>query len=225
MGNGTLADVGAWGEDGHALTVFRVTPYVAFYTTSVLREVAPHQCVIGAMGIVVEELGAQLGLGVRCLGYDQQTAGVFVNTVHQSYTWVVRVVAGQIAQVPGNSVDQCAVEVAHSGVYHQSGRLVDNHQLVILIDHVQGDVLWFYRRVIVRTVEHQRDDVARTYLVVALDGCSVYLDETSIGSFLDTVARGVLHMFRHVFVDAYRLLSTVYLHAQVLIQLTFFGLV
>ena len=139
------------------------------------------------MCVVVEELGTQLSLGVRGLGDDQQTAGVFIDTVYQSYTRVVGVVAGQVAQVPGNGVNQCAVEVAHSWVYHQSCRLVDDHQLVVLIDHIQGDVLRFNGRIIVRTVKHQCDDVTRAYLIVAFDGGAVYLDEASIGGFLDAV--------------------------------------
>ena len=90
--------------------------------------------------------------------------------------------------MPGYGVDQCAVEVAHSWVYHQSSRFVDDHQLVILVDHVQWDVLWFYCRIIVRTVQHQGDDVAWTYLVVALDRRTVNLYESCVGSLLDAVA-------------------------------------
>jgi hypothetical protein len=51
------------------------------------------------------------------------------------------------------------------------------------------------------------------------------MDETGIGGFLDAVARGVLHVLRHVFVDAHRFLSAIYFHAQMLIQLTVIFLV
>ena len=112
------------------------------------------------------------------------------------------------------------MEVAYTRMYHQPCRFVDHHELVVLIHHIQRDVLWFNGGIIVRTVEHQRDDVTRAHLIVALDWGPVNLDEARIGSFLDTVTRRVLHMFRHVFVDTYRLLSTIHLHAHVLIELS-----
>ena len=121
--------------------------------------------------------------------------------------------------MPCYGVYQGAVEVAHSGVNYQACRLVDDHQLVVFIDHVQRDVLWLDGRIVVRAVKHQRDDVACAYLIVTLDGFPIDVYEACICSFLDAVARGVLHVFRHVLVDAYRFLSAVYLHAQVLIKL------
>ncbi len=218
VGDGALAHVASGREDGHTLTVTRVTADVAFNKPRVFREVAPDQCLIAAVGVVVEELGTQLRLGIGCLGHHEQTAGIFVDTVYQSDARVVGVVAWQVAQMPGNGVDQRAVEIAHARVYHQSGRLVDDHQLIVLVNHIKRNVLRFNLGVIVGTVEHQGDDVAGTYLIVALDSLAVDLDETGIGSLLDTVARGVLQVLRHVFVDAYRLLPTVHFHAQMLIK-------
>ena len=121
--------------------------------------------------------------------------------------------------MPRYGVDQRTVEIAHTGVHHQAGRLVDDHQLVVLINYVKGNVFGFYGRVVVRTVKHQRDDIARTHLVVALHRLAVHVDETRVSSLLDTVARRVLYVLRHKLVDAYRLLPPVYLHAQVFVEL------
>ena len=168
---------------------------------------------------MVEELGTQLRLRLGCLSHHQQSAGVLVDAVYQSHRRVVRVVGRQPSQVPCDGVHQRAVEVAHARVHHHARRLVDHHQRVILIDDVQRYLLGLYRRVIVRTVHHQRHHVARTHLVIALHGLSVYLDEPGIRSFLDAVARLVRQVFRHILVDTHRHLPGVHLHAHVLIEL------
>ena len=199
------------------MAVFGVTPYVALYAAGVFGEVAPDQCLVGTVRVVIEELCAQLRLSFRCLGYNEQSAGVFVDAVHQSDAGVVGVVRWKIAQVPSYGVYQCAVEVAYAWVYHQSCRFVDDHQLVVLIDNVEGDVFRFYGGVVVRTVQHQGDNVAGTNLIVTLDRVAVDLYKSGIGSFLYAVARRVLYMFCHVLVNTYRLLPSVYLHAQVFI--------
>ena len=122
--------------------------------------------------------------------------------------------------MPRNGVDQRAVKVAHSRMYHQSCRFVDDHQLVVLINHVEGNILGFDGCIVVWPVEHQRDDIARAHLIVAFHRLAVDMYESGVGSFLNTVARRVLNVFRHVFVDAYRFLSAIDLHAQMLIEFT-----
>ena len=219
VGDGRLADVATGRVNSHTLTVAHITTDITFYTPGILSEVAPHKCLIRAVGIVIEELGTQFSLGIGCLRHHQQTTGIFIDAMYESHTGIVGVVAGQVAQVPGNGIDQRTVEVTHARVYHQSGRFVDHHQLVVLVDHIQRNILRLYLRIVVRTVEHQRDDITRPNLVVALDGFAIDLNEPCIGGLLNTVARGVLHVFRHVFVNAYRLLTTIHLHAQMLIEL------
>ena len=122
--------------------------------------------------------------------------------------------------MPCYGVYQGAVKVAHSRVNHEACRLVDDHQLIVFVYHVQGDVLWLDGRIVVRAVEHQCHHIARAHLIITLNRFPVDVNEPCISSFLDAVARGVLHVFRHVLVDAHRFLAAVHLHAQVLIKLT-----
>ena len=220
VGDGGLALIRLRREDRHALPVARVAAYVALYASLVVGQMAPHQRVVAAVGVVAEELLAQLALSLGRLGHDEQSARVLVDAVYQPHLRVVGVVGGQVAQVPGDGVDQRTVEVTHARVYHQSCRFVDNHQLVVLVDHVEGDVLGLNRGVEVWTVEPQGDDVARAHLVVALHGTVAYEDEARLGRLLDTVARGVLRVFGEELVDALRHLSPIHLYAQVLIELS-----
>ena len=130
---------------------------------------------------------------------------------------VVRVVGGQILQVPGDGIDQRAVEIATTGMdYHACG-LVDDHDFIVLIDHLEWDILWSDGRVVVRTVEHQGDDIARTHLVVTLHRpgtASLFdilgrtdMDETCVGCLLDTVAAGVRLVLGEELIDANRFIE------------------
>ena len=92
MGDSTLANVRARREYRHALTILGVATYIAFYTSCVLRKVTPYQCLIAAVGVVIEELGTQLCLRFWCLGDDKQSTGILVNAVYQSHAGVVGVV-------------------------------------------------------------------------------------------------------------------------------------
>ena len=180
--------VGVRREHVHAQTVLGVTYYVAFYAPLVLNEVAPHQRVVAAVRRFVKELYSERRLCVGCLCRHKQSAGIFINAVNKSYGGVVRVVVGVVTQVPCYSVHQCAVIVAASRMHHHSSGFVDNHQLVVLIDYVQGDVLRLNGIVIVRTVKHQRHHVVGTHLVVALNRAVVNMYETGVGSLLYAVS-------------------------------------
>ena len=56
VGDGTLADVAAHGEDCHAKPVLRVAADIAFDDAAVLHKVSPHEGIILAVGGLVEEL-------------------------------------------------------------------------------------------------------------------------------------------------------------------------
>ena len=172
------------------------------------------------MGIMIKELSTQLCLSLRGLSHNKQSTGVLINTMNQSDTRVVGIIARQVAQMPRYGIDQRTVEITNSWMNHHTCRFVNYHQLVILIDNIQRYFLWFDGCVVMRAVEHQGNDITWTNLVIALDGRSVYLYETCISCFLDSIARGVRKMLRHILVDADRHLTMIHLHAQMLIELT-----
>ena len=121
--------------------------------------------------------------------------------------------------MPRHGIDECAVEIAGTRMHDHSGRLVDDHQRVVFIDDVERNVLGLDGGIVARTVEHQRDDVARTNLVIAFHRSIVDMDEARIGSLLDAVARRMLHLFLHIFVDAQRSLSRIDYEAEMLVKL------
>ena len=93
VGYSRLAYVAANRKHRHAQTVFGVTPNITLYSSTVLCEVAPYQCVITAMSSLIKELRSQFGLCFRRLCHDKQSAGVFIYAMHQSHlrvVWVIR---------------------------------------------------------------------------------------------------------------------------------------
>ena len=140
--------------------------------------------------------------------------------MNEAYLRVVGVVGGKVPKVPGYGMNQRSVEVATSWMYHHTGRLVDDHKVVVLIAHVEGQLFGHDGSVEVRTVEHERDDIADTNLIVALYRTVVHMEKPCLGSLLYAVTRGVLRVLGQIFVYAQRLLPTVYFQPQMLIELT-----
>ena len=163
-------------------------------------------------------LYAEVRLGLGRLGYDEESACVLVDAMNQAHLRVVGVVAGQVAQMPGNGIDQRSVVISASGVYHHASRFVDDHQLFVLVYLVKGNVLRLNGVVVAWTVHHQCHRIARSYFVVAFYGAVVDMDKTGFGSFLNAVAAGVLEMLEEEFIYAGRHLSTVGHDAEMLVE-------
>ena len=123
--------------------------------------------------------------------------------------------------MPSNGIDEGAVEITAPRMHNHAGRLVDHHQLVILIDNLQRDILRFDGGVIMRAVEHQSNHIARAYLIITLYRISIHMNETRIGGFLDSVTARMRLMFCQKLVDAYGNLTFIYLDTEVLIQIKF----
>ena len=160
-----------------------------------------------------------MGLCLCGLCHNQQSAGVLVYAVNQAHGGVVGVISGKVPQMPSDGVDQRAAVVAASGVYHQACRLVDDHQLVVFINNVQGNVFGDDFPVALWTVKHKGDDITGLDLVVALYGVSVGADAAGFGSLLYAVAAGVGHVVHQELVHSGYVLTLVRHNAPMLVLL------
>ena len=174
------------------------------------------------MGGFVEELFPQRGLGIGGLCHDKQTTGILVDAMDEPHLGIIRIIALQIFQVPGNSVHQRTIEITAPRMYHHPRRFVDHHQIIVFIHHLKWDILGLDGCIIVRTVEHQGDDIARANLIITLYRTTIYMDEARISRFLDTVTAGMWLMFGQILVDTDRYLSFVHFHPEMLIELIIF---
>lgn len=136
MGDGMLSLV--VGEDGHLHAVSGITTDIADNGPFILLYISPDQRPVTAFCRLVEELVAEIRLGIRSLGYHQQAGGVLVDAVHQSHMRVIGIIIGIILHMPGYGVDKRTVIVAMTGVHHQTGRFVHYHQILVLIYYIKG---------------------------------------------------------------------------------------
>ena len=103
-------------------------------------------------------------------------------------------------------------------MHHHAGGLVDDHQVVILVDYVQGNVLGLDGVVVVGAVEHQRHHIPGLDAVTALDGNVVYVYEAGLCRGLNTVARGAGQMDEEKLVYPEQLLPAVGRYAEVFVE-------
>ena len=139
--------------------------------------------------------------------------------MHKADGRVVRVELLVVAEMPGEGIDQRAAVVAAAGMHHEARRFVDDEQGLILVDNIEGDVLWDDFPVALRVVQDERDDVAGLYLVVALDGLVAGMDCTRLGCLLYAVAAGAGHVVHQELIDADGRLPLVHLNAPMLVAL------
>ena len=125
----------------HALPVGLVPGDGQVHGACVLLE-APHRhrLILPVEGVVLELVG-QGQVGRVVLGGDEQAAGVPVDAVDDARADDPVDPRQAPAAVVEQGVDQGAVGVAGGGVDHQAHGLVDHDDILVLEDHVQGDVL------------------------------------------------------------------------------------
>ena len=192
--DGWLAHLALRREAGHPQAILWVASDVALDATFVLRETSPHERIILSSGSLDEELVAQVSLGLGRLGDDEQAARILVDAVDESHVGIIGVKVWVVAQVPCQRIDQRAAVVAASRVYHQSGWLIDDHQLVIFVGDVEWDILGHNLPVALGAFEHEGHHLEWLHLVVALHRPSVHADASCLGRLLNAVAAGVAQM-------------------------------
>ena len=223
VGDGVFPLVGIGRENGHLEAILGVAADVPLDSADGGVGDAPYQRAVFALGGFVEELTAEVSLGVGGLGHDEEPGGVLVDAVHQAEARVVDVVVGIVAQVPGQGVDKGAGPVAVTGVHDQSGRLVDHQYILVLINDVEGDILGENLVGIARTVHHHLHHVGGLDAVVRLHRPAVDQDAAGFGGLLDAVARRLLQVVDEEFVDSQQLLPGVGHEAEMLVHAVFVG--
>ena len=164
------------GRHTHLQPVARITGYVTDHSTAIILGVTPHYCIIGALRSLLEELHSQMSLCKSGLCHDKQPRCVLVDAVYKPYLRVIGVKIGIILQMPRNGIDERAVGIAASGMYHNTGRLVYHHQGIVLINDIKRYILGDNSIVVCRGVVCNYNLVKRLYLVIALDNLAVDRD-------------------------------------------------
>ena len=209
----------AIGEYIHLHSILGVTTDMTDDSTLILSEITPHQSHIAAIDGVVEELLCQVGVSLLVLGYDQQTRGILVDTVHKTCAGITLAEHLEVLEVVRQCVHQSAAMVTHTRVHNHTGSLINHDNVIILIDDIQRYVLWHNLLLTTRIWHHDRYLVERLNLVTRLLRFAVYEDVTTIGSGLNAVSRGVLEAYGEELVETHLRLSLIHRNGEVLIHL------
>ena len=123
--------------------------------------------------------------------------------MHQAYLRVVDVeMCLRLLKIVGEGIEQGVLVVAVPGVQHQARGLVNNQHILILIDHLERNVLWLNSKVYRLVVEHDLYEVKRLDFVVARHGLLVHKDISRLCSLLDTVTARTRHVLAQVLIHA-----------------------
>ena len=161
------------------------------------------------MNRVVEELLGQSCVRTLVLGHHQQTRCILVDAVYQSRAHIALLEQRQILQVVGERIDQRAAIISAAGVDNHSRLLIYDYQVVILIHHIERDVLGDDLHLALGVGHNQRDAIHRLHLVARLGRNAIYEDVAAVGSRLYAVARAVFHTIDQILIQAQHLLSAI----------------
>ena len=141
---------------------------------------------------MILQLGGQRQMSGVVLGGDDETGGVPVNAVDDAGPLFTVDAAQTVAAVPQQGVHQCAVRVAGGGVDDQSHRLVDHDDVLVLVHHVQRDVLGHdVHRLRVGDVHGEQHPLVRAG--VLLEGLAACGDPALVQQLLGGGAGQTLH--------------------------------
>jgi len=130
----------ASGDDRHPQPVLGVAADRPFQDALVGRQPALHDRQVAAGKRAVRQLGRQGAVGDVVAGHEHQARGALVQSVDDPRPARA---AGRrpLATPPQQGVDEGARGVSGRGMDHHPGRLVQDDQVAILVDHVQRDRL------------------------------------------------------------------------------------
>jgi hypothetical protein len=172
----------------------------------VFGEVAVEESDVGFGNLAAGEHLAELAVGAVVFGDEDETAGEFVEAVDDARAKIAADV-GEFGEVEEEGVDEGAavagvVGGAGAGVNHHAGRFVDDGEVLVLVDDVEGDVFG-------DGVEGWRlwgafdlDGLAAVELVFGLGGFAVDADLLVFDEELDAGATDVGEGLGEVLVEA-----------------------
>ena len=219
MGDGIFAVV-AIGEGIHYFAEAQVAANVGLYGAFVFLEVAPNEGDVAAIDGVFFELGGQLCHGGFGLCDDHKAACVFIYTVNEAYAGEAIDHYVLLLQVPTDAIDEGAAVVAAAGVDDHAEGLIDDHEVIVLIDDVEGhllgdDLLAFGAAGLVYD-----NGIIGADLVVGSDYLAVDGDVAAFEVVLDLVAGGAFEAVHEELIDAEGLLALIGNDAHALYGLT-----
>ena len=110
-------------------------------------------------------------------------------------------------------MEERVLVVAMSGMNDEAGRFIDDQQILVFINDIEGDIFRGDREVMRLVIEQHLDDIAGFDAVVGRNGTTIHPHVACVRSRLDAVSAGVGHVLGKVFVDTLLTLALIDLAA------------
>jgi len=185
-----------------------------FNRTAVFFESAPNKGIIGAFRRMVEELLTKVRFRFGCFGDEQQAGSIFVDTMNETDIGIIDIdwtFGISHLEMPCEGMKERMLVVTVPGMNDESGGFVNDHEVVVFIDDIKGDILRRDGEVMRLMVEHHLNDIPGFDAIVGCNRRSIDPHITCVRSRLDTVSAGIGHVLREVLVHALFALTFVHL--------------
>ena len=128
-------------QDRHPLAVERTASDLAFDDPVGRARHAPDHRIVSTLDRVVGELLGQAGHGALGFGGDEKARCVFVQPVNDAGPGFAADAHQAVAAMGDQGIDQSAIRIAGGGMNHQSRGLFDHDEVLVLIDHIEWNIL------------------------------------------------------------------------------------
>ena len=128
-------------DDGHALAVAGIAPDGAGDLSGRRKHASPDKSGVPPGYAAGRQRGRQPDMGVIRLGDDHQTAGVLVETMNDARAGLSSDAGKGVSAVGKQRVDEGSAGMTGAGMDHESGRLVDDKQMLVLMNDDERNVL------------------------------------------------------------------------------------
>ena len=171
----------------HLLAVILIAGNLRFNHAAVRLDIATHHGQIGTLRRLRLNLLRQRHMRRIILRANHNAAGVLIQTMHNARTDNT-VDARQILAMIQQRIHQRAAVIAGSRMHHHAARLIDNHDVIILIDDIQRNILRLHIQRL-RLRQRHGNLLAQLQLIIRLENLSATHSTSLVQQLLHIRAR------------------------------------
>ena len=175
------------------------------HRTLISFHIAPHKGYILAFGSLVKKLLSQVQHSLFGLSDNQQSAGIFIDAMHQprSVTAVVR----QVFKVIDQRIDKGTAIVAVSRVYYHPRRLVYHQQTIVFIHYLQRYIFGYQQILVRRMCKIHLHLIVSFHAMIRFYRLTIYEYIPLFSRLLHLIASSVFHEVHQKLIHAQRFLT------------------
>ena len=175
------------------------------HRTLISFHIAPYEGYIFALGSFVKKLLSQVQHSLFGLSDNQQSAGIFIDAVHQPRT--ITAVVRQVFKVIDQRIDKGTAVVAVSRVYYHTRRLVYHQQTIVFIHYLQRYIFGYQQIFVRRMCKIHLHLIVSFHAMIRLHRLTIYEYIPLFSRLLHLIASSVFHEVHQKLIHAQRFLT------------------